>query len=274
MLEIHVRDQARPRRARFAAIGIGLVVMLNLAPASAAAVDRVTNVANLDDGTCVRNLQIGSDKTASSSPSVVPVVGRRRSVAVQHLHRQRADRHVQLRRVRQRLHPHHGPAGGRPPRHDRQRAAAAQHLHHYALQLLGRHGRASSPVAPCLLRVQRFRRPRGWDDEVPRGQFHRDVKPPRINPALYRRRNRDRRRQGRCDRALVGVEPPALRRDVHRHCGAIPRRGQQECPVDVDRHHHRRHGTGGSPGTDPRPGLRYESCRRQRHDNHHAARDG
>ena len=61
-----------PRRHRHRHLGFlgvvlaGLAVMVVLAGSSLGT--RVTNVANLDDGTCGRNLQIGSDKTASASP--------------------------------------------------------------------------------------------------------------------------------------------------------------------------------------------------------------
>ena len=59
-----VRDQARPRRAHFAAIGIGLIVLLNLAVTSASA---TINTAMLDNGTCGHNMQLGWDPTASQN---------------------------------------------------------------------------------------------------------------------------------------------------------------------------------------------------------------
>ena len=70
---------------------------------------RVTNVVNLDDGTCGLNLQTGSDKTASKSnrPSFL-LWGDGGLSSYADLHRRRLDRHLQLRRVRQRLHPHPG----------------------------------------------------------------------------------------------------------------------------------------------------------------------
>ena len=52
------------RRNRILVLSLVLATSLAFAGSSQA---RTTNVAQLDDGTCGRNLQIGSDKTASST---------------------------------------------------------------------------------------------------------------------------------------------------------------------------------------------------------------
>ena len=54
------------RKGSFALTLAALFVACTAASSSAALL-RTTNVAQLDDGTCGRNLQLGSDKTASSS---------------------------------------------------------------------------------------------------------------------------------------------------------------------------------------------------------------
>src|SRR5438552_2696683 len=59
------RTPRLPGRVRLATISLGATLLLSLAPAAVLA--RTTNVANLDDGTCGRNLQVGSNKTASAS---------------------------------------------------------------------------------------------------------------------------------------------------------------------------------------------------------------
>ena len=58
-----------PRKARIASLALTLVLVVVAAPAASATGARVMNVANLDDGTCGQNLQIGADKTASADPT-------------------------------------------------------------------------------------------------------------------------------------------------------------------------------------------------------------
>ena len=101
----HPASRRRISRLRPALLALGCAIGVASLFAGSASAAWTTNLVQLDNGTCGRNLQIGSDKTASASntPSFwLMGDGGLSSYAV--VHRRRLDRDVQLGRQRQRLH--------------------------------------------------------------------------------------------------------------------------------------------------------------------------
>ena len=133
---------------------LGLVGLVVLAGSGVAA---VTNTAQLDNGTCGRNLQLGSDKTASTSatPSFL-IAGDGGLSSYRAFVDGALGRDVLLGRVRERVRLHERAAGGRAARVDRQRVAASLDLDDHPLQFHGRHGAAGAAVDADDLGIQRL----------------------------------------------------------------------------------------------------------------------
>ena len=205
------------RRLRPALLALRLQLGVALLFAGSASAAWTTNLVQLDNGTCGRNLQIGSDKTASSSNTptfwlmgdgglssyAVAIdgvsIGTFNSAGNGNVCITTDDR-----------------ARRRCAHADRQRARAAADDDRLAVRVHVDTVPPPAPTVPVLSGVQRLRRRRRRHHALPQHQLHRHLGRAALDSALQRR-GRARRRQGRRDGSLVGDDhEPQRRRLQHR----------------------------------------------------------
>ena len=185
------------RRALLTAAAAAVALLL---PAAGSAV-WTTNLVELDNGTCGANLQIGSDRNASSiaRPTFFLRGDGGLSSYAMAIDGQPIGTFYSTG-IGDRLRPGPGRARRRPTSADRDGARTARRLDADTARLLGRYGRSRAAHAAGALGVQGLGRAGRRDHEVPQRQRHRHRRSQHRRAALRERghdlRRRERRRRG------------------------------------------------------------------------------